>query len=152
VKTSIALTIAASLVFAAGCGHGGRAVAPAGWTAIPGETTAWTNGSGTSAQEYRFSQHPFGGTMQDLASSVTIDVLLHHHGARLKGSVVPFAPCPGSAAVATFTLPSGELLEEGFGMRSTSESVRTSYRRPADASDDPAVLDAMRQALCLVPG
>jgi hypothetical protein len=145
------LTIAASLVVAAGCGHGGRAVAPAGWTPVPGATTAWTNGTGATAQEYRFAQQPFSGTMQDLASSITIDVLLHHHGAKLKGSVVPLAPCPGSAAVATFTLPTGETLEEGFAIRN-NESIRTSYRRPTDASDDPGVLDAMRQALCIVPG
>jgi len=133
------------------CGHGGGAAAPKGWQAIPGAPTAWTSGSGAAVQEYRYLTTPFEGTLADLASTVTIDVLLHHRGARLHGSVVPFAPCPGAAGVATFTLPEGSALEAGFTLRN-GQAVRTTYTRPAGSAADPNVADAMRESLCIAPG
>jgi len=138
------------LVFAAGCGHGGAAAGPAGWQPMPGASAAWTTGSGANAQQYRYVRRQFNGTLQDLASSVTIDVLLKHRGAKLLGSV-PFAPCPGTAAVATFTLPGGATLQEGFAARD-NQSVQTTYVRPSGAPADPAVTAAMQSSLCITPG
>ena len=140
----------APLVLAAGCGHGGSAAGPAGWQPMPGASAAWTSGSGPNAQEYRYVRRQFAGTLQDLASSVTIDVLLRNRGAKLQGSV-PFAPCPGTAAVATFTLPGGKTLEQGFAARD-NQSVQTAYVRPAGAAADPAVTAAMQSSLCITPG
>jgi len=117
---------------------------------MPGASAAWTSGSGTKAQAYRYVQRPFGGALQDLASSVTVDVLLHHRGAKLEGSV-PFTPCPGAAGVATFTLPQGETLEEGFAVRD-NRAVQTTYLRPSGTPADPAVIAAMQTALCVAPG
>jgi hypothetical protein len=115
---------------------------------MPGASAAWTSG-GTNAQAYFYYRASFGGTLQDLASAVTINVLLHHRGARFKGSV-PFTPCPGAAGVATFVLPSGETLEEGFTVRNGQE-VRTTYIRPPGAPSDPNVADVMQSALCIAP-
>ena len=114
---------------------------------IPGASDAWTSG-GARAQQYSYHRVNFGGTLQDLASVVTINVLIRHRGARFKSSV-PFAPCRGVAGVATFTLPGGATLEEGFAV-SGSASIRTTYVRPPGASD-PNAIDAMQNALCVSP-
>lgn len=128
------------------CGSGGTATAPRGWQPVAGASAAWASG----AQKYSYARRPFSGTLQDLASAVTIDVLLHDRGARLKGSL-PFAPCPGAAGVATFTLPGGEVLQEGFAA-SNGASIRTTYQRPAGVPADPNVTAAMQSALCITPG
>lgn len=117
---------------------------------MPGASTAWTSGSGANAQEYSYLRKQFNGTLQDLASAVTIDVLLRNRGAKLQAST-PFAPCPGSAAVATFTVPGGKTLEEGFAARD-NQSVQTTYVRPLRAPADPAVTAAMQNSLCIAPG
>lgn len=117
---------------------------------MPGASAAWTSGSGAKAQEYRYLQRPFGGALQDLASSVTVDVLLHQRGAKLEGSV-PFTPCPGTAGVATFALREGRTLEEGFAARD-NRAVQTTYLRPSGTPADPAVIAAMQNALCIAPG
>ncbi|MGA8575629.1 MAG: hypothetical protein WB609_08115 [Candidatus Cybelea sp.] len=114
---------------------------------MPGPRSAWSSGTGTTAQEYSFTRRPFDGTLQDLASTVTIDVLLHHRGARLGGSN-PFKPCPGAAGIATFSVPGERRLDEGFAVRD-GVAIRTSYVRPAGVAEDPNVIDAMRNALCV---
>jgi hypothetical protein len=132
------------------CSQGGGPAAPKGWQPLAGAPSTWSSGSGAAAQEYRYLTTPFTGTLGDLASTVTIDVLLHHRGARLRGSVVPFAPCPGAAAVATFTLPDGSTLEAGFALRN-EQAVRTTYTRPTGSPADPNVADAMQKSLCIAP-
>ena len=147
-KTRLAPITAAIAVLAA-CGHGGGPAGPKGWRPIPGSVSAWTNG-GANAQQYSYHRANFGGTLQDLASTVTINVLIHHRGARFRNSV-PFAPCPGAAGIATFVLPGGATLEEGFAV-SGSDSIRTTYIRPADVPSDPNVNEAMQSSLCVTPG
>jgi hypothetical protein len=141
ISTAVALLVA--------CGHGGAAAAPKGWQPVTGASAAWTSG-GTNAQQYFYHRTNFGGTLQDLASTVTINVLIHHRGARFRNSV-PFAPCPGAAGVATFILPNGSTLEEGFAV-SGGDSIRTTYIRPPGAPSDPSVAEAMQSALCVTPG
>lgn len=148
VRTRLA-PITVTIAILAGCGHGGAAAAPRGWQPLPGASAAWTSG-GTNAQQYFYHRTHFGGTLTDLASVVTIDVLLHNRGARFKGSL-PFAPCRGAAAIATFVLPNGSTLEEGFAV-SGSDSIRTTYVRPPGAPSDPNVSEAMQSALCITPG
>ncbi len=116
---------------------------------MPGASAAWSSGSGSTAQEYFYAKRKFGGTLQDLASQVTIEALMQHHGAKFRGSL-PFAPCPGAAGVATFTLPGGETLAEGFTVGNGQE-VRTTYVRPRGAPADPNVGAAMQSALCIIP-
>jgi hypothetical protein len=149
VKFAIALA-AVSLALLAACGNGESSMAPKGWQPIAGATDAWTNGTGPNAQEYRYARKPFDGTLQDLASSVTIDALLRHRGAKSKGSQ-PFAACPGLAGVATFALPDESILQEGFTVRN-GLSVRVSYSRPAGSQVDASAASAMQNALCSRPG
>ena len=119
---------------------------PRGWQPVPGAGAAWSNGSGTSLQEYSYQSRQFAGGLQDLASQVTIDALMRHRGAKLQGSA-PFAPCPGAAGVATFRLDARTTLQEGFAVRD-GRAILLSYVRPASTPVDPAVLQAMQQSLC----
>jgi hypothetical protein len=120
--------------------------APKGWDPIPGASGAWSSGSGSNAQQYVYHKNPFGGALPDLASQVTIDVLLQHHGAKLKGSQ-PFGPCPAAAGLATFALPADKTLQIGFAVRD-DQAVRVNYIRPAGAPIDSNAAEAMQRVLC----
>lgn len=135
---------AAALAFLVACAAGSNA--PKGWQPIPGASGAWSKGSGSAAQRYFYSQKQFGGVLQDLASQVTIEELMSHHGAKYRGSL-PFPPCPGAAGVATFQLNDRTTLQEGFAVRN-GQAVRVTYIRPTGAPVDPSVLQAMQTALC----
>jgi len=114
---------------------------------VPGASAAWTTGSGSALQEYRYSKSQFAGTLSDLASQVTISALMQQHGAKFQGSV-PFAACPGAAGVATFLLPrQHETLQEGFSVQS-GRAVRVSYLRPIATPIDSNATQAMQNALC----
>ncbi len=148
VRNPIALTLALLALLVA-CGRGGSPASPKGWQPIPGASAAWSSGSGSTVQRYFYTKRKFGGTLQDLASQVTIEALMHHRGAKFHGSV-PFAPCPGSAGVAAFTLPDGKTLQEGFTV-GNGQSIRTTYVRPSGTPSDPNVTEAMQSALCITP-
>lgn len=141
--------IVAALALLAACGRGGGASAPKGWQPVADATDSWTSG-GAKPQEYLYHRAKFGGTLTDLASAVTINVLIHYRGARFRNSV-PFAPCQGAAGVATFILPNGSILQEGFAV-SDGDSIRTTYIRPPGTAADPAAVEAMQNALCVTPG
>jgi hypothetical protein len=136
--------VLASVALAAGCG--GSSTGPRGWQPVPGASAAWTTGSGMETQRYFYSKTGFSGGLQDLASQVTIDNLMRHHGARFLGSA-PLAACPGAAGVATFVLPEQAKLEEGFAVHD-GQAVRVRYLRPASAQADPSATQAMQSALC----
>lgn len=119
--------------------------APKGWQASGTANDAWTRGDGAAQQQYGYSSASFSGSLQDLASQVTIDTLMRR-GGRLHGSL-PFAPCPGAAGVATFALPGGRVLEAGFAVHD-GRAIRTSYTRPAAAPPDSNVTSAMQSVLC----
>ncbi len=99
VRIAIALA-AIPLVLLVACGGGESSAAPKDWKPMPGASDAWSNGSGSSVQEYHYARKPFAGTLSDLASTVTIDALLRHRGAKSSGNA-PFAACPGLAGVAS---------------------------------------------------
>ena len=124
----------------------GASPAPKGWIAVPASSYAWSQGRGAGRQEYSYSRKRFPGTLQDLASAVAIDVLLHNRGAKLRSSE-PFAPCPGAAGIATVALPGGKTLREGFAVRDAL-AVRTVYALPAAVQPDPNVQVAMQSVLC----
>jgi hypothetical protein len=148
VRIAIALA-AISLVLLAACGGGESSAAPKDWKPMPGASDAWSNGNGSSAQEYRYTRKAFAGTLADLASVVTIDALLRHRGAKSSGSL-PFAACPVLAGVATFALSDGGTLQEGFTVRN-GVSLRISYSRPSGSPVDSNAAAAMQRALCSRP-
>jgi len=117
---------------------------PAGWQPKPGATGLWTSSAGD--QTYSYSHRPFTGTLQDLASQEAINVVLRYKGSHFVRSVV-FTPCPGMAAVASFTY-GGNLLEEGFGLQN-GQAVLVAYVRPKDQPSDVAADAAMEKALCV---
>jgi len=127
----------------------GGSPAPKNWHAVAGTSGAWALGSGSRAQGYRYGVASFGGTLQDLASQVTIDALTRNPGAKLQGSN-PFGPCPGAAGVATFRLANRRTLQAGFAVRE-GQAVRVTYIRPMGTPVDPNVLQAMQNVLCTPP-
>jgi hypothetical protein len=122
---------------------------PAGWEPIPGGKSGWTTGTGKSTQIYLYAKRSFGGTLQDLASQESINVLLRYRGARFLRSD-PFGPCPGAAGVATFKLEGARILERGFSVQN-GQAIEVSYLRPASAPPDAAATAAMKSALCAAP-
>jgi len=116
---------------------------------MPGASAAWSRGSGAALQEYYYSNSRFSGSLSDLASQITIRVLLEHRGAKFQGSV-PFSSCPGAAGLATFVLPAQRVtLQEGFSVQS-GRAVTVAYVRPVGAPVDPNVTQAMQNELCSV--
>lgn len=142
VRFPIALAAAALLIEACSSAPAG----PKGWQSDPSVPNGWSTGSGAAREEYTYQSTAFDGTRQDLASRVTIDALIRDRGAKLQSSV-PFAPCPGLAAVATFRRGGGTTLQVGFAVRD-GHAIRVRYVRPSGAPADPAVTEAMQSALC----
>lgn len=140
------LGIATIAIVLAACTSAPRG--PSGWNAVPGSPTAWTTGSGASQQQYSYVRYSAAGSVHDLASQEVINVLLHHPGARFKRSD-PFAPCPGLAAIETFTWGQ-RTLQEAFTVRN-GQAIVASYLRPNSAPPDPEVSHAMERLLCLGP-
>lgn len=113
---------------------------------MPGSTTSWTRGSGAARQQYSYERYPANGSLHDLSSQEVINVLLHHAGARFRRSD-PFAPCPGLAAIETFSWGQ-RTLQEGFTVRNGQATI-ASYLRPRSVPPDPEVSHAMERLLCL---
>lgn len=91
----------------------------------------------------------FNGTLSDMASQVTTDVILHYKGAKLL-KAQPYEPCPGEAGLQTFrvkeTHGSG-LLEVAF-TQWNGTAVTATYERPAKVPADPRAEEALRRAVC----
>jgi hypothetical protein len=120
--------------------------APKDFQPVAGAANAWSRGSGAAREEYSYTRKRFPGVLQDLASQVTIDVLLQNPGAKFRSSN-PLPPCPAAAAIATFELRGGGTLQEGFAVHD-GRALRALYVRPAGAPADAGVTDAMQKLLC----
>jgi len=134
----------APLVVLAACAPASRA--PKGWQPMPGASSAWSSGNGSNEQIYVYATRQFGGSLQDLASQLTIDVLMHRPGVKFRGSV-PFAPCPGRAGIATFALRDRTTMQEAFAV-DNGQAIQITYLRPTGSPVDPKVTAAMQDALC----
>ena len=132
VQTSLAALSCAAIVTACAGGSGGGGAPPAGVTIV--------------------KQPGYSGTLGDLASGVTTDVVIRHKGAKLR-KAEPFAPCPGEAGLQTFDLvQKGQrvVLEVAF-TQWNGTAVKASYTRPASKPEDPKAADALRRAVCSSP-
>jgi hypothetical protein len=134
-----------ALVLAVPAACNGNSRGPKGWKPVPGASAAWSSG-GASPQTYLVLRSPFSGTLQDLASQVTIDNLLHHQGAKFLGSI-PLAACPGAAGLATFRLEDGMTLQQAFAVRD-GQAIRVGYLRPTGSRVDADATAAMAAELC----
>jgi hypothetical protein len=144
---------AAALLFAvAGCGGNGTPGGPAhpdGWT----KTTqtgveTWTKPNAAN-QTFVYSSKPFDGTTKDLASQITLDIVLKRHGKLLR--TVAFAPCPGEAGLQTYRIPPATLLLIAYAAYG-DKALTATYTRPASAPEDPAALAAMQKSVCTAIG
>lgn len=131
---SLAASCCAALLTACG-GSGGRAFAP------------------RTGEHFAVKQAPSAGaSLSDLASQITTDTLLQHHGAKLQRAQ-PFAACPGEAGDQTFTVPTPAgpaVLHIAFTVWNGTQKT-ASYQRPAKAPDDPAAIEALRRTVCTNP-
>ncbi|HTU70908.1 MAG TPA: hypothetical protein VMF11_11380 [Candidatus Baltobacteraceae bacterium] len=127
-----------------GCSHASGG--PQGWTKANG--TTWVNGSGAEQERYTMTSAAFNGSLKDLASQQTIDIVLKNAGTRFVQSV-PFPNCPGQAGLATFRSPKA-IVEDGFALEG-ERAVTILYVRPSGAAESPEVLAAMNAALCVPP-
>jgi hypothetical protein len=107
-------------------------------------------GSGAPPPGVTIAKSPnYPGTLSDLASQVTTDVVLRHKGARLL-KAEPYPPCPGEAGLQTFSASAGgrrTVLQVAF-TQWTGTAVTASYERPAGAPVDPAAQRALQRAVC----
>lgn len=133
----------------AACGGGGGSPSPEGWQKFPGSATTWTNGAPAERQTYAYEKAAFTGTLQDLAQREIVNTTLHDRALKFVKSDV-FGPCPGLAAIATFS-GGGQTVQDAFAVES-GNAIVVRYQRPADAHDDAAALAAMQRALCVAPG
>lgn len=146
-KITLILAFGGIVVALFGCSHSGAGAGPAGWTKVSAGT--WVHGAGSAQQRYTIASTTFNGSLQDLASQQTINVVLHERGARFVRSD-PFPNCPGQAGVATFRSPKA-IIEDGFALQS-SEAITILYQRPAAvANPAPEVPAAMNATLCVPP-
>lgn len=93
---------------------------------------------------YEFEKKPFDGDTKAFASSLTLDMVLKGH-AKLQKTVA-FDPCPGEAGLQRYVAGNSAVLV-AFAVYDGTAYTAT-YTRPKDASDDPAVSDAMRKSVC----
>lgn len=75
-----------------------------------------------------------------------MNTVLQNPGSKMLRSV-PFAPCPGEAGIATYTLSRGRVLEVAFAVENGRDVVAR-YERPATVGDAPEAVTALRQAVC----
>jgi hypothetical protein len=139
----------ACLVTALAACSGGGSPSPEGWQKSPGVPATWTNGSPADRQTYAYDKASFAGTLQDLAQREIVDTAMRDRALKLVKSDV-FGPCPGLAAIATFS-GGGQTVQDAFAVES-GNAIVVRYQRPAAAHDDPAAVAAMQRALCVAPG
>lgn len=145
IRTLSALLIAGLL---AGCNGG--TPAPSGWQPVPGASPGlWSTGSGDALQTYGYERTGFSGTLQELVTQQMTAVAANNKGARFDGSDV-FAPCPGQAALVTFSDGNLRVLIRGVALQGGT-SVLVTYVRPKSTAMDPAVATAFEKALCFSP-
>lgn len=133
----------------AACSGGSGSPSPAGWRKLAGSEATWTNATAAGRQTYAYEKAPFGGTLQDLAQREIVNTTLRDRALKFVKSDV-FAPCPGLAALATFS-GGGQTVQDAFAVEN-GNAIVVRYQRPSAAHDDPAALAAMQRALCVAPG
>ena len=106
--------------------------------------------SPNSPQEtFRIAAGPFDGTLKDLASQTTTDVILQQQVKYRSG--VPFSPCPGEAGLQTFaSVPPAKVVQAAFSVQN-GRKVVAEYIRPVQKPDDAAATAALAANVCVTP-
>lgn len=142
--------VLALFAFLAGCASSGFGSGPRGWTpgSMPG---LWVNPR-SPKQTFRASGSPFSGTLSDLASQKTTEVIMNNRALGAKFlTAAPFSRCPAVAGLQSFALRSvHQIAEVAFAVQG-SRQVTVIYRRPVGDAEDPAAIDAMAANVCALP-
>lgn len=138
------IAIAICTLLLTGCGNRTGPTFPQGWKQPVGGK--WVNPQ-SPVQWLTISSQPFSGTLKDLASQTTINVLLRNRAAHFTGAA-NFSPCPGEAGLQTFR-QGDKLLQAAFSVWN-GQAVTVVYSRPASQPDDKAALAAMAGNVCRV--
>lgn len=154
-----AALLGAAVLLTSGCGGipGPHVRAhPAGWKeqAAKGANPVWFNPQRPREQYMSFRQEHFNGSLKDLASLTTTNVILRHRGSRYVNGV-PLPACPGEAGLQTYTLPAGaghpsDLLKVAFTVWNNT-AITIEYERPSKASDSKSAMQAMAESVCTAP-
>jgi len=143
-RIALALALGSAIALVS-CAPSHAAGGPVGWRKT-GATT-WAHGTGAAEQRYIRTTAPFNGSLKDLASQETINVILRYPGAHFVSSV-PLAKCPAQAGLATFRSHT-VLIKVGFSVQG-GQALTALYEGPANAAASDAVA-AMNATLCALP-
>ncbi len=111
----------------------------------------WVNPQ-ASKQTWIAAGGPYSGTLSDLASQKTTEVILNNKalGAKFLNGV-PFSRCPAVAGLQTFALRSIHMIAEVAFAVQGSRQVTVTYQKLIGDPDDPAAIDAMAANVCALP-
>lgn len=139
--------LAACVLALAACSSGGTPSGPRGWKTSG--NSGWVNPADTR-ETFLVSSASFDGTLKDLASQTTTDIILRRQ-VKYRGGV-PFSRCPGEAGLQTFesAKPPATVVEAAFSVQN-NKRILAEYIRPASERDDPAAIDALAANVCVVP-
>ncbi len=137
--------LAACAALFSGCGGSADGSGPRGWNHYM--DGLWTNPR-SKHEEFTATSDRFDGTLSDLASVTTTNIVLHNKAKLV--SAAPFPQCPALAGLQVFKLPNGTLAKVAFAVRN-GRRVQAEYIRPAQEADDPAAIDAMAADVCVLP-
>lgn len=139
------IMLAACAALFSGCAGPAAGTGPRGWDHYM--DGLWTNPR-SKHDEYTAVSDRYDGTLKDLASLTTTNIVLHTH-AKLE-SAAPFPPCPAIAGLQVFKLPGNSIAKVAFAVQN-GRRVQVEYIRPAKEPDDPAAIDAMAANVCALP-
>lgn len=130
------------------CGGGGGGT-PSGWKLIAKDAGGTTYQDPSNAQRTLTVSNPvpYGGTIKDLSTKLTIDTVLHEPGSKMLQATM-FPPCPGEAGLLIFERAKpAERIEIAFTQWS-GKAVSATYRGPAGQKPGKTVIRRMRSAVC----
>jgi len=144
-KNTIAFVACAAIL--SSCAGSGSGSGPRGWTQTNG-AGSWVNPKAPK-QTFSVLSAPFDGTLKDLASQITTNIILTNQAMRAKFvDGLPFTRCPGEAIFQTYSMAAVKsIIEVAFAVQD-GKKVVAEYRRPATDKDDPAAVDAMAANVC----
>jgi len=146
-RRSVITLVACGALFS-GCSGSNAAGGPRGWNQTAEHV--WSNPHAKS-DTFTIESRPYNGTLADLASLTTMNVVLRGPAKDRPKLVnaVPFTRCPAVAGLQTYKL-SDRLEEVAFAVEG-SQRIQASYIRLAKEPDDPAAIDAMAANVCALP-
>jgi hypothetical protein len=139
------IMLAACAALFSGCAGSSGATGPRGWTQE--HEGLWDNPHAPH-DYFTAASSPYDGTLKDLASQTTTDMVLTNKAKLV--SAAPLPQCPALAGLQVFTLRGGFRAKVAFAVRD-GKRIQAQYIRPAPEPDDPAAIDALAANVCALP-